>query len=297
MQLLRNNQEWADSSLKEIGLESNVQDLKNIVDDMAESATHNPYLMNVLSHATPYKHNIAAVINGTSPEQIIDLIAYALVLEKMTLFMAKDVKNLKTIFNIWDKAAIGPWNVYKKGGLFFMIKYYSVRYPLGRFIEFAEQNKMPKYFLTWMIPFNILEAVFLDGVNGNMGNALSGLVLAKNCHSPRINPARLSVGRNIVEIRPYLPKKWADLYGVWNLGFVSQMTAYPYWFAKLLIPSVARYDQKPENYISYRTFALYSSLNYYFHAVYKFIMIRFDQIRENLQTKRRKCEPRFFWLS
>ena len=59
-----------------------------------------------------------------------------------------------------------------------------------------------------------------------------------------------------------LPKEWADLYQVWNMAFVSQIDNYPFWIAKLLIPQVSDYKDRPEEYIYRRALALYTSEHY-----------------------------------
>ena len=62
---------------------------------------------------------------------------------------------------------------------------------------------------------------------------------------------RVSYDGQRVEFRPPLPRQWADLYTTWNLAFVtnSELTkAWPYFFVKLLIPSVIYcFDDKELN--------------------------------------------------
>ena len=66
----------------------------------------------------------------------------------------------------------------------------------------------------------------------------------------------------VLHIRAPLPKEWADLYATWNLGFVSSYTNFPYFMAKLLIPSVNNYAHNPAGYMYHRALPLYTHINY-----------------------------------
>ena len=59
-----------------------------------------------------------------------------------------------------------------------------------------------------------------------------------------------------------LSKEWADLYSTWNMGFVSHYSYFPYVMAKLLIPEVSDYQDKPNEYIYDRALALYAHLHF-----------------------------------
>ena len=56
--------------------------------------------------------------------------------------------------------------------------------------------------------------------------------------------------------------KWADLYSVWNMAFVSHYKHFPYVLAKLIIPQVADNYGNSDEYIYNRAIALYIHLNY-----------------------------------
>ena len=82
-------------------------------------------------------------------------------------------------------------------------------------------------------------------------------------------PTKLSKNGKIIEYWPPLPKQWADLYTTWNLAYVTRYNAWPYYFAKLLIPSVSGYHEKPEGYLYPRVTALYAHIIYAMTVYYK----------------------------
>ena len=62
-------------------------------------------------------------------------------------------------------------------------------------------------------------------------------------------PTRFSEDGQRIEFRPPLPRQWADLYQTWNMAFISKYPDFPFFMAKLLIPSVSGYQGRPENYL------------------------------------------------
>jgi len=99
-------------------------------------------------------------------------------------------------------------------------------------------------------------------------NGYAGTVLAKyKPGSRRYNdktgegPSCFSDDGNAILLKMALPRKWADLYAVWNLAFVTSYS-HPYIMVKLLIPSVNDYKEEPAEYIYNRGMALYTHIHF-----------------------------------
>lgn len=113
--------------------------------------------------------------------------------------------------------------------------------------------------------FNILEATIADLFLGNSDNAGAGMTLIQHPvggkTDSRTKAGAATVGETrgypVIELRPDLPKEWADLYTVWNLAFCSNASTFPILAAKLLIPSVHDHDSNSEGYMYHRAIALY----------------------------------------
>ena len=119
-----------------------------------------------------------------------------------------------------------------------------------------------------MLSVNILEAMALDAKLGNWDNAAAGWALAKHRAggaedaATGAGPARFAPDSDAIEFNMPLTKEWADLYSTWNMGFVSHYSYFPYVMAKLLIPEVSDYQDKPNEYIYDRALALYAHLHF-----------------------------------
>jgi len=111
--------------------------------------------------------------------------------------------------------------------------------------------------------------VTVDMSEGHAANARTGKILNDfPCGAKRYDP-RTGEGPTIwtrngkaLQYRMALPREWADLYGSWNLAFVSRYREFPYLFAKLLIPQVQEYTDEPGAYIYNRALALYIHLHF-----------------------------------
>ena len=113
------------------------------------------------------------------------------------------------------------------------------------------------------LPLNIYEAMMDDQHQGNFDNAFVASVLAQNPPGQLEYNAKIQAGPTIlakdgktIEYNIPFPKHWADLYSTWNLAFVFKFPGFPYYKAKLLIPSVSGYANNPSSYIHSRATAL-----------------------------------------
>jgi hypothetical protein len=198
-----------------------------------------------------------------------ELVAWAYVLEQITATQLEDPKNIKILHNHWisERHKEGfkpPKNI---TNVFGALKLASVEKPITDIISFFEKcRKLDTKFARGFLPLNISEAMAADMLMGNVDNSAAGWPLFNNAPGEApdqllgTGPATFSKDGRKLEIRMSLPKQWADLYQVWNMAFVSQVDDAPFWWTKLLIPSVSAYKDFPEEYIYRRVLALYTSL-------------------------------------
>ncbi|MBU2709562.1 hypothetical protein [Zooshikella harenae] len=267
LRLLDTENQWVTPKLSSISdqlLPKNIskQDAKQLIKETANSLEKNEYLITFLEKAENYTFN--DLINKSShnrQQHLADVIAYALVQQNLTTAMYDDWKIIEDCKTVWAKARTKT-DFYSQMGLFSKVKLVSVEYPISRIISFHKENYVPEYFTKLLLPLNILEAVAVDTENGFLDNAIAGLVLTAN--NPGELPSRFNDNHKSILISMPLPKKWADLYSVWNLAFVSRYEHFPYTMVKLLIPKVNNYYAQPDEYIYNRALALYTHIHFTF---------------------------------
>ncbi|RZI45338.1 hypothetical protein [Candidatus Finniella inopinata] len=273
LKLLNFDGKWAAPQLEAIGDELlprgiSTADFNNMVDLMATNAEKNPYLHQFMLEAN--KADLTEFydkVKRDGPKVFPELIAYAMTLNALTKSMRDDVTVLKATMQVWGKASASI-NIFNTGGFMYWVKYQSVKSPLKKAIQAIETGKVDPDYCRNYLPLNILEATLIDWLMGNNGNAKAGWVLANSRPGGPENkvigsgPASLSPDGQAVLLHMPFPKEWADLYSVWNLGFVSHLEDFPYWMVKLLIPQVSGYQSVPEEYMHNRVLALYSQLQF-----------------------------------
>ncbi|MBF0442001.1 MAG: hypothetical protein HQK54_08865 [Oligoflexales bacterium] len=240
------------------------------VDFVAEANLKNPYLTKFLVKAGKSDFSkYYEKIRGEAHTFFPDLVAYGLVQERLTKLLYQDWRLIKASRDIWAKARATS-NIEEHMELFDYAKLASVDYPIRKVIEFNESGSVDQDFLKIMLPVNIMEAVMVDIRTGRVNNAKAGFVLAvHNPESPECVggsnncvASYWSKERKAVSVNLPLSKNWADLYQTWNLAFVTRYKYFPYVMVKLLIPQVANYQDKPDEYLYNRMIALYTHLNY-----------------------------------
>lgn len=198
---------------------------------------------------------------------LVDVLHYALVLDALVRLTTLDPTGDwcdRVDRHVTAKLATLPWQ--RHANLFQRLKILSVR-GLPRWSRVKRGGSVGDAGMRWNLVVNVLEAMGEDRRLGCPDNAAAGLALAEGpfgwapleglgndrCHVDALGRQRMSAP---------LPKLWADLYTTWNLAFVSHYPAAPWFWAKLLIPSVAGYRDTPDLYLYHRAISLYLHIWY-----------------------------------
>ena len=273
MKLMDENGVWANEKLASIGdqlLPQNLDgsDLAGLTDLMAENAAENPYLHNFLKQASGADLAKLYRMVGKEGNRILpDVMAYAMVQERLNVAMREDWKVLEACQAVWSKE-LTTADMREHFDLFEMVKKVSVDYPVELILEAHRSGEVPENFWRVILPVNILEAMAMDAKLGNYDNAKVAWTLATNPPGGSENPAtgagpaRFAEDGQAIEVHMPLTQEWVDLYHTWNMAFVSHYEHFPYVMAKLLIPNVADYQDAPEEYMYNRAMALYTHINF-----------------------------------
>jgi len=240
--------------------------LCRFVDLMADVAVANPYVMTFLERANDctflrLREKIAAEGDRVFP----DLVAHAEVLDRLTTVMIEDYRVSEACRAHWYRVGDSNPRFRKAQGIAGRIKTISVNLGIDKINKIHRQNRVGPHALTFLLSLNILEAVVYDfhlavsgpgGTRkGHLANARAGLALVfRGLH--HAGPTRISANGKLIEIQPKNVKEWDDLYATWNMSFVTLSGTWPYWIAKLVIPSVNDYASDPGSYINRRAMAL-----------------------------------------
>ena len=243
--------------------------LDQLVDDMAENAARNPYLHEYLEKAgAEDTDQLVQRARQEGGAVFPDLVTYAAVLDRLNRALTRDWRLLEVCHQVWTSQHTKlqilktvHFNIFK------FVKAISIGSAIKGLIEnFRSQNVPADWGLTCSI--NICEAIAEDLRLLNIDNALAAkpLVfnrpgLAENRHTMAAS-TQLSKDGQTLEMRPPLPRQWADLYVTWNLAFVSYFPNFPYYMVKLLIPSVSGYQDRPEGFLYPRATALYAHIQW-----------------------------------
>ncbi len=278
MHLLDGQGQWASKKLEAIAetlLPSGdvKKMLEDLLDHMASANKANPDFIRVMAEMSRNQaclHRLKEVFAKEADRVIPEVITFALVLENLTAAQTDNPDIIETVFDIWHQARQHrEIKIESLADVFGLIKLHSVEAPIKKIIAYHKQPDAldPKLFRGFL-SLNIFEAMVADLLMGHTDNAKAGFSLLKNPPGGKAHralgtgPSTFSNSGKELEFRMSCPKKWADNYQAWNLGFLSQIEVFPFWFVKLLIPSVADYKDHPEIYIYRRALSLYTSLNY-----------------------------------
>ena len=275
LRLLDDKGQWNAPELARIGdrlLPDNIDPARAgaFLDRVVQLAETNGYLVDFLNKASRETFpDLAAKVAREGNAVFPDVVAYAIALENLTKAMYDDWRVIKACRGVWrvERKKAG---IFRHMSLFDMAKLPSVENAVRYYIEFPEKgHPIPARYGREGLAINIWEAVAVDTRLGNLCNAHTGKILNDfPCGAKEYDP-RTGEGPTIWSkdgkgflYRMALPRLWADLYGNWNLSFVSHYDDFPYLFAKLLIPQVQDYAAEPGVYIYNRALALYVHLHF-----------------------------------
>ena len=238
----------------------------DFVDSLGALIDQNLYLRDALTAvaAHPASASLAAIVQAEGERVFVQVIAYGMVLDRLTEAMARDWRLLRSVTRQWDAARkrdrVGRQLV-QEGQPFMLAKLVSVLGPIRSIIDFHEQDRVDPDFLRPMLSVNIDEAVVVDMAKGCLANAKAGLVLAEKGPGYQGCGAAFTDSREISVSMP-APERWADLYQAWNMAFVSHYPRFPFVMMKLAIPAVADYRDAPKTYIVRRAIALHGHMHF-----------------------------------
>lgn len=110
----------------------------------------------------------------------------------------------------------------------------------------------------------------IEILSGHYHNAAAGWLLTLHKTKKKKFDTRTGAGPDywssdgkMVCIYTPFPGKWADLYQVWNMAFVSKLEDWPYFITKLLVPGVGNYQADPRGYMYPRVIALFLAMSWF----------------------------------
>ena len=271
LRLLDERGQWTVPALASRGREllpahADGAELARFVDRMADAAAGNPYLLAFLDQASRERFpQLERKLEVEGARVLPDATVHALVLEQLTAAMASDYRVNEACLAHWRRVADARREFWSSQSFFARIKTRSVNLGVDLLNRWHRELEVNPRGLALTLPLNILEAVgaevllaLRDGPDaraGHLANARAGLTLAT--HGPaQAGPTSFSEDGALIAIRPRSVKEWDDLYATWNMAFCVTIGNWPYWFAKLVIPSVNDYADDPATYINRRALAL-----------------------------------------
>ncbi len=273
-QLLDNQMNWVHPQLQKksdelLGKNWTENRTKSFVWEMTELAQKNEYLVNFLEQVGSERfETLTEKFKEEGTYVIPDLLAFAIVLERLSIQMAQDPEFIILLTNIFRERK-NKAQVFRHPSFFHKVKLLSIEAGLLKKLEMHKTGVVPPGAFRWLLPLNILEAYLFDFLKGNKDNAKACLPLvvnragaAKEDPLTGAGPSIWSEDKKTIRIRMSLPKEWANLYQTWNMAFVSQYPSFLYLLPKLIIPQVANYHNKPTEFIENRVLALYLTLLY-----------------------------------
>jgi hypothetical protein len=219
-------------------------------------------MLNALSEQNieGFKNKVQYQANALLP----DVVAYAMVLEKLTTHISRNVELMEAADKIWNNARESVF-LPKYFSLFEIVKLYSLSF--NSTIKALRTKTVDPDCFRYGLSMNILEAAIADKWYGHHDNAYAGWVLATNPAGGEYNPKTQagpafissSLGSPMLHVRTPFTKFWNDLYTVWNLSFVSSYPHFPYVMTKLLIPTLHR---EPSLWTFHRLISLTTQVNF-----------------------------------
>ena len=273
---------WRLAGLAPILLPGNISrhHLAEMVNVMALSAARNPYLHAFLMKAEAA--DTAPLLQKVELEGgrvLPDVVTYAVVLDRLNWAMIRDWRLMEVCQHLWT-SRFTFLTLSKIANPFMVMKTYAIQTAFNLTSEAVKTKKIEADIKT-QLQLNIGMAISEDIRLMNFDNALAGEALLyldskanigyphTTSHNGAIGQgpwdgfAQVSEDGQNIELRPALPRQWADLYTTWNAAFVTIFPNFPYLIVKLLIPTVSDYQDYPEAYIHHRVPALWATINYH----------------------------------
>ena len=130
-------------------------DLMQLVDDMAENASNNPYILRALDTLKDGNYpTLQRKLLQEGKEVIPNVVTLAFVLEKMTATMKQDLRFLEVCKEIWSDFSKTLSNTLALGKFFSLAKVLSVEQVIKRRIQTLKSQELRK------VRFSLL--IFLD---------------------------------------------------------------------------------------------------------------------------------------
>jgi hypothetical protein len=262
MHFMSDELDWASPELAAIEdvLLSNTkpEDVRAFIDATEKHVGENEYLRRFLKRAvndgglTSFKDTVRA-----HTEEFPSIVAYAMVLDRLTKAMVDDHELLQASVSLFQHA-VGESHMLTYTHPSELEKLHLVEsFILGVLYTKRTGNFLPE-FGRGELPANIMWAVDIDRYLGHEDNADVGEILTKYGPGYDGGPtARMSADGTLVLLTVPEPLLWMDLYATWNMAYVSNYTNFPMMVTKLLIPAVSDYRDEPEGYLHVRLIALY----------------------------------------
>lgn len=267
-----------------------LSEIKAFVAQTSQSAANNTYLNEFLSSHTLGDFAILEEKLESEGRSVVpSVIAYGILLQRLTHEMRLDAELFRSLSKHWTAIRTRQLKNSHYGSFFNQVKTHSVALALKTF--FLQYDCNPLYSLLpfpgrsdclhWdygreLLKLNIFEAEIVDTLAGSVDNAHAAKILRSEQNLPgsvnairdlSTGPTRWSSDRQAALMYPALPSEYADLYGTWNLAFVTrEFSDYPFFWMKLLIPQVGGHrdtiDGSP-GYIHNRSIALFCHIHFY----------------------------------
>jgi len=282
LQLYSDEDTWRHPKLQAIGhylLPRNLtgSDLATLVDQMARNAARNNYLHSFLTQTQGSSDfaDVAVKVQREGVRLLPDVVAYAMVLNRLVGAMRNDIKIVKACRDVW-RDMYTPGTILSKKlrqkrsalPVFVLAKTASINHVIDGFIKAIEAGVVDADFASTQLPLNIIEAKTVEVSRGYLHNAKVALTLATEKPGGKLNnctgsgPAQISADGKAIDLHLPFPLQWTDLYETWNMAFVTIFKRWPYYLAKLLIPHVSDYHSHPSGFIYNRALGLYIHINW-----------------------------------
>lgn len=240
--------------------------LGRFVDEMVEAACKSPYVLAFARAARRHEFpRLRARAAAEGPLVFRRVVINAMVLERLVRVMIADDRTSAACRAHWLATPGANPSPRSATEFFGWLKSASVDVGIASFNRSHESGVADPETLRWTLPGNILEAVGADlflaatgpreARSGRLANARAGLALIR--YGPHgAGPSRFTFDRRMIGIDPLAVKEWDDLYGTWNMSFVTVLPNWPEWMVKLLVPAVNDYAAEPSTYMYRRALAL-----------------------------------------
>ncbi|WBA82694.1 hypothetical protein [Endozoicomonas sp. GU-1] len=243
------------------------------ISEVFKNIKSNDYLMHAIHNIINVSETTEGMLEKGKNEIIHELesvLPFALALNLLTKAQIQNTEVLEVCVHLWKKKRNEMRRANRGLGFKKVIKLISVEQPIVKMLKSRTKRDYPHSQGRCVLPFNIIEATAFETVRGRHENACAGLTLAQ--HYPGKYTQRASEldeqGQQPLFNYP-MPKQWSDLYTTWNMNFCVNSKERPEMLSKLLMPAVSSYQDKPRTYISCRSYALYTALNYLFFRAEK----------------------------